>query len=113
MAIQLYTAIHYTAIQRYTVYMLYIIPLEGPTLATLVRPRGAKTFFNGQRGIYSCYRLKYVCVLYRGWRCYTFLQKRASVSGETPGLAALVGHEGRRATLAGLVPVSHLRPGAR
>ena len=27
MAIQLYSAIHYTAIQRYTVYMLYIIPL--------------------------------------------------------------------------------------
>ena len=27
-AIQLYSAIHYTAIQRYTVYMLYIIPLE-------------------------------------------------------------------------------------
>ena len=28
MAIQLYSAIHYTAIQRYTVYMLYIIPLH-------------------------------------------------------------------------------------
>ena len=32
MAIQLYSAIHYTAIQRYIVYMLYIIPLEGRTL---------------------------------------------------------------------------------
>ena len=30
MAIQLYSAIHYTAIQRYTVYMLYIIPLGRP-----------------------------------------------------------------------------------
>ena len=27
MAIQLYSAIHYTAVQRYTVYMLYTIPL--------------------------------------------------------------------------------------
>ena len=31
-AIQLYSAIHYTAIQRYTVYKLYIIPLDAPVI---------------------------------------------------------------------------------
>ena len=33
--------------------------------------------------------------------------KRSSVSEKRPGSAALVGHEGRWATLADLVPISH------
>ena len=53
-----------------------ILARGGPTLATLIRPRSEDLF-----------------------------AKRSSVSGKTPGLAALVGHEGRWATLAGLVPI--------
>ena len=48
----------------------------GPNLATLVRPRSEDLF-----------------------------AKRSSVTGKTPGLAALVGHQGRWVSLAGLVPI--------
>ena len=50
MAIQLYSAIHYTAIQRYTVYMLYIIPLT-PRRRRPAEPEGVKlkSFRRGPR----------------------------------------------------------------
>ena len=40
-AIQLYSAIHHTPIQRYTVYTLYIIPLVSPCFPLKLAPAAA------------------------------------------------------------------------
>ena len=49
--------------------------------------------------------LKVVCGVMSEDRSEDLFAKKSSVKGKRPGLAALVGHEGRWATLAGLVPI--------
>ena len=49
--------------------------------------------------------LKVVCGVMSEDRSEDLFAKKSSVTGKRPGLAALVDHEGRWATLAGLVPI--------
>ena len=54
-AIQLYSAVHYTAVQRYTLYKFYNTPLGGTVKSTLhTTERGGVLLFRSTGE--SCYR---------------------------------------------------------